>query len=218
MEDYGKKAINRRKIGTILLFGFLMSALSFLFLVVSQKSFKASTDYLIVPGGTSESKDFYSVFKSAEYVNKVLGEVVYSELFINEIIKTGEVNPEFLPFDRKKRLEQWEKMVKVGGKPQYGIVSFEVFSSDQKEVLQVSNAIFGIMKTGGSVLSDQTSLHVQILSGPIWEKNPGVKDIIAVVIGGFLVGSILSGVWIYYFSYGRLSREEKEYLESLNEL
>jgi len=44
-------AQNKQKIGTFLLAGFLLAALSFLFLVVSQKSFKASTDYLVVPTG-----------------------------------------------------------------------------------------------------------------------------------------------------------------------
>ncbi|TSD00957.1 MAG: hypothetical protein Athens071425_519 [Parcubacteria group bacterium Athens0714_25] len=62
MSNWEIKAKNRQKIGTLLLFGFLVAALSFLFLVVSQKSFKASTDYLVVPTGGEDSKDFYSVF------------------------------------------------------------------------------------------------------------------------------------------------------------
>ncbi|HBO16521.1 MAG: hypothetical protein UR69_C0003G0134 [Candidatus Moranbacteria bacterium GW2011_GWE2_35_2-] len=211
-------AQNKQKIGTFLLAGFLLAALSFLFLVVSQKSFKASTDYLVVPTGGEDSKDFYSVFKSAEYVNRVLGEVVYSELFIDQVVKTGEVNGEFLPFDRKERLEEWSNRVKVGGKFQYGIVSFEVFANSQKEAVQISNAIAKVMEAGGSVLDGKADLHVQILTGPIWEKNPSVKEIVAVVIGGFLVGVILSAMWAYYFATMGLPREEKEYLESLNEL
>ncbi len=218
MSNWEIKAKNRQKIGTLLLFGFLVAALSFLFLVVSQKSFKASTDYLVVPTGGEDSKDFYSVFKSAEYVNRVLGEVVYSELFIDQVVKTGEVNSEFLPFDRKERLQEWGQMVKVGGKFQYGIVSFEVFANSQKEAVQISNAIAKVMENGGSVLQDKADLHVQILTGPIWEKNPSVKEIVAVVVGGFLVGVILSAMWAYYFATMGLPREEKEYLESLNEL
>lgn len=210
-------AKNRQKIGTLVLAGFLTAALSFLFLVVSQKSFKVSTDYLIVPSGSADSKDFYTIFKSAEYVNRVLGEVVYSELFINEVIKTGEVNNEFLSFDRKKRLKEWNNMVKVGGEFQYGIVRFEVFSNDQKEAMQVSSAIASVMKTGGSVLSDQTNLYVQILTGPIWEKNPSIEEIVMVIIGGFLVGVILSGIWLYYLSLEKSAREE-EYLESLDRI
>lgn len=211
-------AQNKQKIGTLFLVGFLVAALSFLFLVVSQKSFKASTDYLVVPSAGAESKDFYSVFKSAEYVNKVLGEVVYSELFIEQVVKTGEVNSEFLPFDRKKRLEAWSEMVKVGGKFQYGIVSFEVFANSQKEAVQISNAIAKVMEAGGSVLDGKADLHVQILTGPIWEKNPSIKEIVSVIVGGFLVGVILSAVWMFYFSTRNLSREEKEYLESLERI
>ena len=94
-------ALVKRKVGIIVLLGILVAALSFLFLVVSQKNFKVSTDFLVVQNQTS-GQDYYSLSKSAEYIGSILSESIHSEAFINEVVKTGKVDNEFLPFDKRR--------------------------------------------------------------------------------------------------------------------
>ena len=117
----------RLKLAGIIMFGLLVAAFSFLALVVKEKNFKVNTAYLIVQNqGLNE--DYYTLSKSAEYVGKVLGEGIYSELFIDEVLKTGKVNPEFLPFDKKEKMKEWGKNVEVRRNPDLGIMSIEVFT------------------------------------------------------------------------------------------
>jgi uncharacterized protein involved in exopolysaccharide biosynthesis len=189
----------KRKLGAIMLTGILIAALSFLFLVVSQKNFKVGTDFLIVQN-QSGAQDFYSLSKSAEYIGRILSEAVYSDTFIDEVVKTEKVNSEFLPFNKKDRLDQWKKMVKVNNDPQLGILKVETFGNNQKETLAISEAISQVLTTKNNLFrGDGQNIDVRILSGPILEKNPSFSDIALVMIGGFIAGILLSIFWIIYF-------------------
>lgn len=188
----------KQKKGTIILSGVLVAALSFLFLVVSQKNFKVGTDFLVVQN-QSGAQDFYSLSKSAEYIGKILSEAVYSELFIDEMVKTEKVSSEFLPFDKKDRMDEWKKIVKVNNNPQLGILEVETFGNNQKETLAISEAISQVLTTKNNLFRGEgQNIDVRILSGPILEKNPSFSDITLIMIGGFLAGILVSIFWIIY--------------------
>src|SRR3989344_2164905 len=107
----------KRKIGIVVLGGIFLGALSFLFLVLSQKNFKVTTDFLILPSQTS-GQDFYTLSKTSEYLSRVLEETIYSEFFVNKVVGTKKVSAEFLPFDRKARLKEWSRTIQVARNPQ----------------------------------------------------------------------------------------------------
>ena len=69
----------------------LVGAFSFLFLVLVEKNFRVVTEYLIVQNPGVGTQDFSSLSKSVEYTGKVMSEAIYSELFVDELIKTGKV-------------------------------------------------------------------------------------------------------------------------------
>jgi hypothetical protein len=41
-------------------------------------------------------------------------------------------------------------------------------------------------------------IEVRVLSGPVSEKNPSVANIVAAMIGGFVLGVLLAMLWIVY--------------------
>ena len=218
-----RMALNRQKIGMIILVGFLVAALAFLFSVAGKKSFRANTDLLAIQKN-EEAKDFYTLFKSTEFLGNVMSEAVYSELFIDELIATGKVSQQFLPTNKKERLEEWRKLVAVIPNPQNGIIKVKVFSDSQKEVVALSEGIIQVISAKNDLFLGEANLEMKVLSGPIYEKNPSIAEVIMAIIGGFLVGIFVSGIWTYYFSSGMASgnvaygKDEEEYLESLRNL
>lgn len=212
-------ALISKKAGIILLFGLLIAAFSFFALLAKEKNYKVSTDYLIVQnqGG---AQDFYTLSKSAEYIGKILNEAVYSELFIDEVIKTGKVNAEFLPFDKKEKLKQWSKIVEVSRNPDLGIIGIEIFENDQRKAVTISQSVVEVLTTKNSLFrGDGQNIDVKVLSGPVVEKNPSLANILATTIGGFILGSMLS---VLYLVYGESRRKKSifthltkaEYVES----
>lgn len=193
MANFWFFSLLRRKKAMLLLAGALFSAIGFAGLIFSSQKYEVRTDYLVSQSG-SEAKDFYTLTRSAEYMGKILGEVMYSERFIAAIVETGKVSQEFLPFDKKDRLEKWEKMVKVQDRLDLGILQVTVLSDDARQAQRVSEAIGDVLiaKNGQFLGSGEKNNAISILSGPIAERNPSVKEIITVAIAGFFFGIVIT--------------------------
>lgn len=220
----------KRNFGGILISGFLLAALSFSFLIFNEKNFKVNTEFLIVQN-QSGAQDAYTLSKSAEYLGKVLSESAYSELFINEVIKTGKVDASMLPANKKDKIEQWSKMVNVNRNSELGMISAQVFNDNQQEALAVSEAIAQVLTEKNSLFrGDGQNIEVKILSGPVWERNPSITNLTFAVAGGFIIGLMLGFMKVYYsdakktraFKYPAFTSNEpikgdERYLEELKE-
>lgn len=179
----------RRRWGTMLLVGLFAGASSFFALTLFSKSFKATTDFLVVQNG-SETQDFYSMLKSSEYLGKVLSESVYSEKFIGAVIETGGVNDGFIPAGGKDRLKAWSKMVSVKSNPDAGILHVIVYSNNDRDALRISQAIGKVLVERNALFRSgaENSVEIRTLSGPIVESNPGVETMAVATGAGVLFG------------------------------
>jgi len=207
----------KRNVSVAIIFGLLIASFSFFFLSIYSKNYKVSADFLVVQN-QSGNQDFYSLSRSAEYWGNILSEAIYSEIFINEVVATGKVNPEFLPFDKKKKLKAWREMIKVSRDSNLGIIKVEILENDSHQALAIAEAMREVLISKNYLFRGKADLDVRLLSGPITEKNPGIKEIALGMVGGFLLGAILAIVWTFYFKENSLNTEEKNYIESLKDL
>lgn len=214
--------ILRKKAGIIVLGGVLVGSLSFVFLVVSQKNFKVTTQFLIVQDQKTGPQDFFSLSKSVEYNGKVMGEAVYSELFIDELVKTEKVNAEFLPFNKKDRLKEWSKMVNVGRDSQLGLITITIFNNKKNEALGISEGIIQVLAQKSYLFRGSgQDIDFRVISGPILEGNPSVAQISVAVLGGLMLGMAITLVWSYYrkadenLVFSNMTVSPEEYEESL---
>lgn len=195
MQSHQVLALLKKKSPSIIFLGMLVATLSFWILLMKEENFKVSTDYLIVQNNSS-NQDYYTLSKSSEYIGKVLKEGTYSELFIDEVIKTGKVNSEFLPFNKKDKLEQWSKKVQVNLNQELGIINVYVFDDNQKQAQSISEAVSEVMtKKNNLFRGEGQDMEIKIMSGPVTEKNPSIANIVAVLVAGFVLGIMIMSLW-----------------------
>jgi len=212
----------RSKMGTLVLWGLAFGAAAFFTLLVTEKPFQAKMDFLVVQTNTN-NQDFYSLFKSSEYLGKVLSEAVYSERFIDALVETGKVNKEFLPFDKSERLATWKKMVSVEKNLELGILAVTVSGDRERDVARVLDGIAEVLTTRNALFrgGDEKSVEIRILSGPILAESPSIGKIVKVVLIAFLAGLAITAFFIVvkYESSGKsLSRKENDRDVPLNEM
>ncbi len=203
-------ALLRSKIGTLILCGIVFGGLAFFGLMMTEKPFQTKMDFLVVQANAS-NQDFYSLFKSSEYLSKVLSEAVYSERFLDALIETGKVNKEFLPFDKQQRLAAWGKMVVVEKNLELGILSVTVRGERERDIARVMEGIAQVLTEKNSLFrgGDEKSVEIRVLSGPILEQSPSMAKVLKVVLAAFLAGLFVSAFFIvvkyesHYKSYGR---------------
>jgi len=188
----------KENILTIFVFGVFLAAVSFFSLVMSQKSYRVSTD-LMVAQNQSGFVDYYTLSKSADFLTNILVGSVYSDKFLSELIKLDAIPANFLPSNKVDRMKAWEKSVVITRNPSLGMIHIEVYGNNQKEITQISEAIISTMTNQYALfLGKGQDVDIRVLNGPTWEKNPSLEQIAIVVIGGFLIGCFLTFVWIYY--------------------
>lgn len=180
------------KKGSLLLAGIFVAAVSFFTVTAFSPRVKVTTDYMVVQTNT-QSQDFYSIFKSSEYLGKVLSESIWSERFINAVLETGKVSKEFLPMDKSERLKAWRSMVSVEKNIELGMISVTVKSDTDREAGKVMQAISDVLITKNVEFrgGDEKAVEIRILSGPITERNPAPKELVAIIALGFLAGASL---------------------------
>lgn len=214
--------ILKQKAGIIILGGVLVGSLSFAFLAVSQKNFKVTTQFLIVQDQKTGPQDFFSLSKSVEYNGKVMGEAVYSELFIDELVKTEKVNAEFLPFNKKDRLKEWSKMVNVGRDSQLGLITITIFNNKKNEALGISEGIIQVLAQKSYLFRGSgQDIDFRVISGPILEENPSIEQLLMAILGGLIFGMFITLIWNYYrkadenLVFSNMTVSPEEYEESL---
>lgn len=188
----------RSKFMFLALLGILMGSLSFLFVVVKEKNFRVASEYLIVQDVKTGPQDFASVSRSVQYISKVMGEAIYSELFIAEVIKTGKMDSEHLPFNKKDRLEEWSKIIKVDRDTDLGLIRVAVLDNDQQTALDISQGVQEVLTTRNFLFRGSgQDVDFRVLSGPIVEKNPTLPNVLLSIVSGFLLGELLGLAFIY---------------------
>jgi hypothetical protein len=93
--------------------------------------------------------------------------------------------PEEYSLEKKKT---WQKMINIQKSATTGILSVQVFGDTANQVKNVSDGVMDVLINKNSTfLGINQNLKIQVLSGPIVEKNPSFTQIILACLGGFLV-------------------------------
>ena len=184
------------KKGSIFLFGIFVAATVFFVETALSPRFAVRTDFMVVQ--SSGSQDFYTLFKSSEYLGRVLSESIYSERFINAVVETGKVGTQgFLPTDKRARLDAWRSMVSVEKNIEYGMLSVSVKADTEREASKVMEAISDVLINRNKEFrsGDENAVEIRILSGPIADRNPTPKELATLSILGFLAGAFFRALW-----------------------
>lgn len=171
--------------------GFIFASLAFIALLFTQKNFQARTDFLVVQN--QGSQDFYSLSRSNEYLSNVLGEAIYSELFISEALKTGIISDSLLPRGRQDRLDVWGNMIQVERNFQKNALSVVVYHDSNNDAINISKSIAEVLTKHNALFRSgaDNAVELRIMSGPISRSNPSVADILLTVFAGFAAGGAL---------------------------
>lgn len=182
----------REKIGSLVLFGVLTAAVTFFLTTAFSPRYIVETDFMVVQ--SSNSQDYYTLFKSSEFLSRVLGETLYSDRFIDAIIGTGKVNEKtFLPINKRDRLNAWRSLVTVNKNAELGMLRVGVKADSEKAAGTVMDAITDVLVNHNQDFrgGDPNAVRIQVLTGPITDRNPKPSQLVLIAALGFLGGVFL---------------------------
>lgn len=184
-----------------LIIGIVIAVLGIATAFLAQDRFKASADFMV--SSARDGQDYYTATRSAEYMSRVLGEILYSESFIAAMVNTGRVDADFLPRDKKDRLETWSETLRVKKNSELGFIRVSLAGGSNRDVAKTSQAIIEALDRDGGELFGNGSdkVNVRLLSGPIIERNPSASMLALIALSGLVFGFFSNFAW-------RLAKEE----------
>lgn len=181
-----------RQVVSIVMTGVVVALFALGTLILVQPKYSSSMDFLLVQANTN-GQDFYSAFKSAEYLGKVLSQAIYSERFITAVIESGKMDDRFLPANKKERLDEWANIITVRNNLELGIISVSVDGRSDRDAARIMSGVAEVLTQKNALFrsGDEKSVEVRVLSGPILEVQPTFQKLLLVAFSGFLSGLFL---------------------------
>ncbi|MBP8201381.1 MAG: hypothetical protein KAX98_13710 [Nitrospira sp.] len=181
-----------RRVVSIVMTGVMVALFALGALILVQPKYSSSMDFLLVQANTN-GQDFYSAFKSAEYLGKVLSQAIYSERFITAVIESGKMDDRFLPANKKERLDEWANIITVRNNLELGIISVSVDGQSDRDAARIMSGVAEVLTQKNALFrsGDEKSVEVRVLSGPILEIQPTFQKLLLVAFTGFLSGLFL---------------------------
>lgn len=180
MSYYKLTRIVQGALPTAVLIGLLVSAIVFASSVFLMRPFVASTSYQLIQSGT-EAKDYYTSFKSSEYLGRVLTEALASGSYIQAVTETGGIPEGYLPGDTKKALATWQKQVTVNtDRIDLGVLEIRVYGKTREEVAQVSTGVQKVLIEQNEKFraGAKEDLNVRVFTDTLVEANPSVTRLV----------------------------------------
>ena len=149
--------------------------------------------------------DTYTASKTANYITGVLGEVIYSDSFVNSVLKSEPNLINNLGNNSETRQKNWSKMVKVKILENKGVIIIDTYGDNKYQTNLLASAVaYTIINQHGLYDGSQDRVAIKIIDNPtIYEKWTATKIFRDTLIG-FLAGLLLGFTLIVIFPNHRL--------------
>jgi capsular polysaccharide biosynthesis protein len=156
---------------------------------------------LLVMQNNTQGLDPYNVSRSNEYVTSVLGQVVNSNSFLNDVLNAGfNINREYFTDNVDQQIKIWDKTVKSKSVNDAGIINITVYHTDKNQADQIVRAINNVLKANNKnyhSLGDK--VDIKVIDQPIVSSKPVTPNIPLNLALGFVFGLIFALSFIYLF-------------------
>jgi capsular polysaccharide biosynthesis protein len=187
---------NRKK--TIFYVAFIFLILVMIVTFLRPLEYRATTKILVTQS-YGPASDAYSVSKSNQFISNVLAQIIYSDLFFDDVLKSGyNIDQNYFSGDDGKRKKQWQNMVKVIVLNDAGVIIAHTYHVDKYQANQINQAIAYTIKTKHSQYHGFGSkLSVKIIDKTIVSRFPVKPNVILNAVFGIIIGIVLGIVYAY---------------------
>jgi len=201
--------ISSKNLLTVVFMALLVGLAAFSFSIWQTPSYKSTVKLLAVFNQTSI--DTYTASKTANYITGILGEVVYSDSFINSVYGNDGNLIDNLGRGSEKRQKNWNKIVKLKILDNKGIIIIDVYGNDKTQTNLLASSIGStIISQHGLYDGSQDRVSIKMIDLPSIYENWAATKIIEDTGLGMIVGLLLGFTLIVVFPNHKLFEFKKK--------
>lgn len=167
---------------------------------ISQVTEYSSTARVIIIQKSLQESDAFIAARSSERLSVILNEVVYSNLFFNDVLASSRKIADDFGSDLALRREEWRRQVKNRIDSDKGIMEITVYDKNKVQSAEILNGILKLLVENGEKYHGSSSTEIRIIDEPLISKESVRPNTMfnTVAAGVFaLIGAI---VLFYLFS------------------
>jgi capsular polysaccharide biosynthesis protein len=156
--------------------------------------YRASSEYLIIQKQNA-GIDAYTAIKGAEQLAYTYKQVIHSSSFLAQVTESDfEIEPNYFGSTQVKVIKKWRKTAVLETVPNTGILKVDIYHPDQKQALNISQAISSVIKNkqnlflGDNAEIETIPLSSSIVSNKFVKPRAIINTLLGLIIG--FIGSI----------------------------
>ncbi|MFA6525993.1 MAG: hypothetical protein WCT26_01085 [Candidatus Buchananbacteria bacterium] len=198
-----------KNILTVGFISLLVALAAFSFSLWQTPSYKSTVKLLAV--FNQSNIDTFTASKTANYITGILGEVIYSDSFIDSVYSSNSNLADNLGQGSEKRQKSWKKNVKTQILDNRGIVIIDVYGNDKTQTNLLASSIGSIIiSQHGLYDGSQDRVTIKMIdTASVYESWSSAK-IISDTGLGFLAGLLIGFTLIVIFPDHKLFEFKKK--------
>lgn len=198
-----ENVFNLKNIKTIALITIVLLILSLIFSFLQTPKYKSTAKLLVV--FNQENIDAYTASRASSYISGVLGEVIYSNLFIDNVFKNRFNLTDNFGVEQEARQKNWKKMVEIKIKEDKGIIFVAVFHPDRNQAEQFAQAITYTLITKNNLYHGAgDKIVIKLIDAPITSQKLAQPKFMRNALLGLMAGLILGLTFVVIFPEQKL--------------
>lgn len=187
-----------RHLKTLLWFMVLGALLAFSLSLLQEKQYEASGRLIIV--SRNLNLDPYYASKAGERLGSILVETIYSNAFLNDILKSNSKIIDDFGLTISQRIKNWKKTISARIKSSSGVLDLSVFHIDQNQALAIASSVFDKITENAQKYIGGQGVEIQVIDPPTVSPKPVRPSIFFNVLIGASIGLFGTLIMIYLFS------------------
>ncbi len=162
--------------------------------------YESQMSVLVIQKQPEDKVDAYSAAKSAEYLSDIFSKIIYTDSFIDEVLKSPAGIQRKFSSDREERKKEWERDVKTKKINNTGIIKISVFDPSRKEAEKIVQAISeNLSANSAKYHGGGERVVISTIDGPITSKNQARPNVFLNSLLALIIGAVGSFGFFYFF-------------------
>lgn len=197
----------------ILYITFVAGSCAFFVSTLIPPKYRSDITILIIQKETNTA----SASRSVEYLSEIFSQVIFTELFLDDVLNSSLKIEKKFSDDPGERKKQWEKEVQVEKISGAGILKISVFDRSMIESRKIARAIAqNFSENGQKYHGRKEVIEPKLIDGPITSSLPVSPNIFLNTALGLIIGFVGSViVAIFYGSFDLRVVEKKSVIDKL---
>lgn len=169
----------------VFVIAFILSAVSFLFLIDNSKNYCTETSIILIPKSEKAAQDSEHIIENLKIFPTKLG-------FYNKLLKdNSNIKDNFFGFSDNQREQEWNKNLKIKREDKSSIIKISIKASDSEEAKYISDAtistLFSVISFYYNIKND---VDLRIIEGPTIHTE--ISNWFLITLLSLVIGTIIS--------------------------